>query len=58
MNFVETVKIDDPRLDESFSLLFVYRKGDLSSVETIELYGDRLMTVSMSESFPTEQREL
>jgi len=29
MNFVETVKIDDPRLDESFSLLFVYRKGDV-----------------------------
>jgi len=29
MNFVETVKIDDPRLDESFSLLFVYRRGDV-----------------------------
>jgi len=29
MSFVETVKIDDPRLDESFSLLFVYRKGDV-----------------------------
>ena len=29
MDFVETVKIDDPRLDESFSLLFVYRKGDV-----------------------------
>ena len=28
MNFVETVKIDDPRLDESFSFLFVFRKGD------------------------------
>jgi hypothetical protein len=29
MNFVETVKIDDPRLDESFSFLFVFRKGDI-----------------------------
>ena len=29
MSFVETVKIDDPRLDESFSLFFVYRKGDV-----------------------------
>jgi hypothetical protein len=29
MNFVETVKIDDPRLDESFSFLFVFRKGDV-----------------------------
>jgi hypothetical protein len=26
---VETVKIDDPRLDESFSFLFGFRKGDL-----------------------------
>jgi len=29
INFVETVKMDDPRLDESFSFLFVYRKGDV-----------------------------
>jgi hypothetical protein len=29
MDFVETVKIDDPRLDESFSFLFVFRKGDV-----------------------------
>jgi len=29
MSFVETVKIDDSRLDESFSFLFVYRKGDV-----------------------------
>ena len=29
MNFVETVKIDDPRLDESFSFLFIFRKGDV-----------------------------
>ena len=25
---METVKIDEPRLDESFSFLFVFRKGD------------------------------
>jgi hypothetical protein len=29
MDFVETVKIDDPRLDESLSFLFVFRKGDV-----------------------------
>ena len=29
MDSVETVKIDDPRLDESFSFLFVFRKGDM-----------------------------
>jgi hypothetical protein len=29
MDFVETVKIDDPRLDEIFSFLFAFRKGDL-----------------------------
>ena len=29
MKFVETVKIDDPRLDESFSFIFVFRKGDV-----------------------------
>lgn len=29
MDLVETVKIDDPRLDESFSFLFMFRKGDL-----------------------------
>jgi hypothetical protein len=29
MDFVETVKMDDPRLDESFSFLFVFRKGDV-----------------------------
>ena len=29
MDFVETVKIDDPRLDESFSFIFVFRKGDV-----------------------------
>ena len=29
MDSVETVKIDDPRLDESFSFLFVFRKGDI-----------------------------
>jgi len=29
MDFVETVKIDDPRLDESFSFLFVFTKGDV-----------------------------
>lgn len=29
MDFVETVKIDDPRLEESFSFLFVFRKGDV-----------------------------
>lgn len=26
---METVKIDDPRLDESFAFLFVFRKGDV-----------------------------
>ena len=26
---VETVKIDDPRLDEIFSFLFAFKKGDL-----------------------------
>jgi hypothetical protein len=26
---METVKIDDPRLDESFSFLFGFQKGDL-----------------------------
>jgi hypothetical protein len=25
---METVKIDDPRLDESFAFLFAFRKGD------------------------------
>jgi hypothetical protein len=29
MVFMETVKIDDPRLDESFSFLFVFKKGDV-----------------------------
>lgn len=29
MDFVETVKMDDPRLDESFSFLFVFRNGDV-----------------------------
>ena len=29
MDSVEAVKIDDPRLDESFSFLFVFRKGDI-----------------------------
>jgi hypothetical protein len=29
MDLVETVKIDDPRLDEIFSFLFAFRKGDL-----------------------------
>jgi len=29
MVFMETVKIDDPRLDESFSFLFGFRRGDL-----------------------------
>jgi hypothetical protein len=29
IDFVETVKIDDPRLDEIFSFLFAFRKGDL-----------------------------
>jgi hypothetical protein len=29
MDFVETVKIDDPRLDEIFPFLFAFRKGDL-----------------------------
>jgi hypothetical protein len=28
MDFVETVKIDDPRLDEIFSFLFAFRKDD------------------------------
>jgi len=27
--FMEFIKIDDPRLDESFSFLFVFKKGDL-----------------------------
>ena len=40
MNFVETVKIDDPWLDESFSLLSCIEKATLSSVERIELYGE------------------
>jgi hypothetical protein len=29
INFMETVRIDDPRLDESFSFLFAFRKGDI-----------------------------
>jgi hypothetical protein len=29
MDFMETVKIDDPRLDEIFSFLFAFRKGEL-----------------------------
>jgi hypothetical protein len=27
-DFMDCVKMDDPRLDESFSLLFVFKKGD------------------------------
>jgi len=27
-NFMDCVKMDDPRLDESFSLLFAFKKGD------------------------------
>ena len=38
IDFVETVKIDDPWLDESFSLLSCIEKATLSSVERIELY--------------------
>jgi hypothetical protein len=26
---METIKMDDPRLDESYSFLFAFRKGDL-----------------------------
>jgi hypothetical protein len=26
---METVRIDDPKLDENFSFLFAYRKGDV-----------------------------
>ena len=29
IKFVETVKLDDPRLDESYSFLFIFRKGDV-----------------------------
>ena len=58
MNFVETVKLDDPRLDESFSLLFIYRKGDVVVSRENRALRDGSMTVSMSESFPTERQEL
>ena len=37
---METVRIDDPRLDESFSFLFGFRKGDLVvSRENRSLHG-------------------
>ena len=28
MTYMETIKIDDPRLDESFAFMFQLRKGD------------------------------
>jgi hypothetical protein len=28
MSYMETIKIDDPRLDESFAFMFQLRKGD------------------------------
>ena len=28
MTHMETIKIDDPRLDESFAFMFSFRKGD------------------------------
>ena len=28
MTYMETIKIDDPRLDESFAFMFLLRKGD------------------------------
>jgi hypothetical protein len=28
MMYMETVRIDDPRLDESFAFMFLFRKGD------------------------------
>ena len=55
MDFVETVKIDDPRLDESFSFLFVFRKGDVVVSRENRALRGRSMTVSISESFLTER---
>ena len=57
MKFVETVKIDDPRLDESFSFIFVFRKGDVVvSRENRALRGQINDGVYVGE-FPTERRE-
>lgn len=32
---METIKIDDPRLDESFAFMFAYRKGDRVIVKNL-----------------------
>ena len=32
--FMETIKIDDPRLDESFAFMFLLRKGDAVVVKS------------------------
>jgi hypothetical protein len=34
MNFMETIKIEDPRLDESFAFMFLLRKGDVVVVKS------------------------
>jgi hypothetical protein len=34
MIFMETIKIDDPRLDESFAFMFLLRKGDAVSLKS------------------------
>jgi hypothetical protein len=34
IKFMETIKIDDPRLDESFAFMFLLRKGDAVVVKS------------------------
>ena len=34
IRFMETIKIDDPRLDESFAFMFLLRKGDAVVVKS------------------------
>jgi hypothetical protein len=34
IKFMETIKIEDPRLDESFAFMFLLRKGDVVVVKS------------------------